>query len=212
MRFSIIFVIAIGVFGIAKAEKTPQSILDALRKDLHSMQADFIQYQEIENGGREDENSGQVWLQSPDKFRWLYQQPLEQLIVADGQQVWVYDEDLEQVTVKKQDNELNPIYVIINDQLSNEHYDIKLETSVQGVDWISLTPKKPSQEVKTVWLAIKDDKLHRIKVINTMQQTLMFEFSQVVKNPQLAKDLFTFTPPEGVDVIHTYDNQQGGEF
>jgi chaperone LolA len=71
------------------------------------LQAQFKQYELIEDGRKVDENSGSVWMQSPDLFRWHYKTPYEQLIVADGEQVWVYDEDLQQVTVKSQENNLS---------------------------------------------------------------------------------------------------------
>jgi outer membrane lipoprotein carrier protein len=126
---------------------------------------------------------------------------VEQLIVADGQQVWVYDEDLEQVTVKDQNNQLNPIYVIINDELSNQHYDIAYELSSHGIDWVSMTPKTPSEEVRAVWLALEDKLVKQIKVFNQFDQVMVFEFYQIERNPEMAQDLFSFIPPEGVDVV-----------
>ncbi|MFC3193810.1 outer membrane lipoprotein chaperone LolA [Marinicella sediminis] len=183
------------------ADPDPHKLLQALRTDLQGLTAAFKQY-ELDEGNRQLEiNTGTVWMQSPDKFRWLYKDPIEQLIVADGEQVWVYDEDLEQVTVKEQDNALNPIYVIINDELSNQHYDINYELSVQGIDWVSLTPKVPSEEVKSVWLALEKNMVKQIKVFNQFDQVMVFEFYQTEKNPKLAADLFSFSPPEGVDVI-----------
>ena len=140
-------------------------------------------------------------MKSPDQFRWLYTDPVEQLIVADGEQVWVYDEDLEQVTVKEQNNELNPIYVIINDELSNLHYNISYELSSHGIDWVSLTPKTPSEEVRSVWLALEDDLVKQIKVFNQFDQVMVFEFYQIKRNPEMSAELFSFTPPEGVDVV-----------
>lgn len=201
------------LFGIAQADQhSAESLLNALRKDLMSLKAKFIQYHVTEDNKKEDENTGHVWLMAPDQFRWHYQTPMEQLIIADGKKVWVYDEDLEQVTVKAQNNQLNPIYVIINESLSEQHYTFKLEASSQGVDWISLTPKDDKAEVKNVWLAIKDNTIHRIKVVNQLEQTLMFEFHEVTKNPELKAGLFQFTPPEGVDVIVEAADQTGGEF
>ena len=121
--------------------------------------------------------------------------------MADGEKVWVYDEDLEQVTVKAQDNDLNPIYVIINDEKSQQHYDIKHEMSRQEIDWISLTPKVRNEEVQTVWLAVHEQTIIQIKVVNQMGQTMVFEFNDIQKNPDMPEDMFTFVPPEGVDVV-----------
>lgn len=179
----------------------PQAILAEVRKDLVSLRADFIQYELTQDEKRLDVNSGLVWMKSPSLFRWEYQQPFEQLIVADGTQVWVYDEDLDQVTVKEQNNNLNPIYVIINDELSKKHYDIVFEMTKDDVDWISLTPKVKSDDVKYVWLAVQNNLVQQIRVFNHFDQIMIFEFDNIKKNQELDEKLFKFDPPEGVDVI-----------
>lgn len=179
----------------------PLKLLAAVRADLSAMQAQFVQYELTADNQKLDINTGEVWMQSPDQFRWQYQDPIEQLIVADGSRVWVYDEDLEQVTVKEQDNQLNPIYVIINDELTEQYYNIKFELNHQNTDWISLTPKTPSEEVKAVWIAMTDDLIKSIKVFNQFDQTMVFEFNQIMRNPELPENHFLFEVPEGVDVI-----------
>ncbi|WP_223787875.1 outer membrane lipoprotein chaperone LolA [Marinicella meishanensis] len=189
----------------AQKQPDPQQLLADLRADLTGLSAQFVQYELGSQGEQIDPNSGMVWMQSPAQFRWHYLQPIEQLIVADGDNVWVYDEDLEQVTVKQQDNELNPIYVIINDEKSQQHYDIRYETQEAGHDWISLTPKNRSEDVKTVWLALADDVVKQIKVHNHFDQTMVFEFTEIKRNPDLTGGLFQFVPPEGVDVIKAVD-------
>lgn len=183
----------------------PNEILAGIRKDLTGIKAEFIQYELLNNNQKADLNSGQVYMQAPAQFRWNYREPVEQLIVADGANVWVYDEDLEQVTVKQQDNQLNPIYVIIDDEKSQQHYNIKHEVRTNGMDWISLTPKQANEEVKTVWLAVKDHMVKQIKVENQFQQTMVFEFHDIERNPKFATDWFKFIPPEGVDVVKAID-------
>lgn len=214
---SIILVVSVCLTTNAFAQtpdnpKDPQILLAEVREGLSTMSAGFTQYEVNEDNKHGEESHGLVWLKAPDQFRWHYKQPIEQLIIADGKQVWVYDEDLEQVTVKKQNNQLNPIYVIINKDLSEQHYDIKFEAESNGASWISLTPKQVSEEVKTVWLALKDKQLSQIKVVNQLDQTMIFEFHGSEKNPQLDGKLFQFTPPEGVDVIQAQSEPLGGEF
>lgn len=183
------------------SQKDPLALLAGMREGLTGLQAHFTQYELVENNQKVDPNSGQVWMQVPALFRWQYVEPIEQLIVADGEKVWVYDEDLEQVTVKAQDNDLNPIYVIINDEKSQQHYHIKHEMSRQDIDWISLTPKVRNEEVQTVWLAVHEQTIIQIKVVNQMGQTMVFEFNDIQKNPDMPEDMFNFVPPEGVDVV-----------
>ncbi|WP_162846764.1 outer membrane lipoprotein chaperone LolA [Marinicella litoralis] len=181
--------------------KDPMVVLAAVRADLSTLKAEFTQYELTQSNKKVDINSGTVWMATPSQFRWQYVDPIEQLIVADGSQVWVYDEDLEQVTVKQQNNNLNPIYVIINDELSQQHYDIRYVTTDKQIDWISLTPREESEDVKYVWLAVENNAISTIKVFNTYDQIMVFEFAQIEKNPDLDQQLFQFTPPEGVDVI-----------
>ncbi len=201
MTFFMLLTLSGALHAEAVEQVDPLALLAEVRKDLDGLQAQFYQYEVTEDNRQVDSNYGTVWMQTPDQFRWHYQNPIEQLIVADGDQVWVYDEDLEQVTVKPQNNELNPIYVIINDELSQQHYDIKFEASSQNIDWISLTPKQSSEEVKTVWLGLKANNIKTIKVVNHFGQTMVFEFSEVQRNPKFAPGLFAFEPPEGVDVV-----------
>ena len=191
----------------AEVKPDPQQILDVVRQDLSTLVADFYQYELMEGNTRQEENIGMVWMAAPDKFRWHYKKPYEQLIVADGEKVWVYDEDLEQVTVKAQSNNLNPIYVILNKDLSTQHYDMRYEILDKDKHWISLTPKEPSEEVKEVWLGVVENELQTIKMINPFEQTLVFEFTKMKRNGDVPAELFVFTVPEGVDVIENHENQ-----
>ncbi|MCF6300388.1 MAG: outer membrane lipoprotein chaperone LolA [Proteobacteria bacterium] len=165
------------------------------------LKADFIQYELKEDNSRIDENRGSVWMSAPNKFRWHYLLPMEQLIIADGDKVWVYDEDLEQVTVKPQDNELNPIYVLINGDKSDHYYETKYESSEGAGTWISMTPTKRSDEVKTVWLKIENKQLKTIKLVNHFDQVIVFEFKNIERNVKIPDEMFHFEVPKGVDVI-----------
>lgn len=191
-----------------KQAQRGKDLLNSVKTDLQAVKADFVQYELLQSGEKKDFNSGLVWLQSPNQFRWEYRKPIQQLIVADGKMVWVYDEDLEQVTIKEQDNKLNPIYVIINQELSERHYQIRFEKQQDELQWISLTPKQNSEEVKQVWLAIKDKNVEQIKVINPFEQVMVFEFSNIKRNPSVKKKLFSFKPPKDVDIIYSGDKQQ----
>ncbi|MCX7544662.1 outer membrane lipoprotein chaperone LolA [Marinicella gelatinilytica] len=213
MKKALILLVCVFAAGLTLAQSDndnaidnkAQDILSELRQDLSALQAEFKQYELSQDGHADDKNSGTVWMQAPDFFKWHYKEPFEQLIVADGEQVWVYDEDLQQVTVKPQNNNLNPIYVIINEELSTRYYHIAYEGEQQDLSWVKLTPKETSDEVKSVMLGIKNKQLHRIHVNNQLDQTLVFEFSDLKRNPTLSKDTFQFTPPEGVDVVEAIE-------
>lgn len=185
-------------------------ILDNVRKDLTAMSADFEQYETDANERMSEKSTGKMWLNFPNQFKWEYLSPAPQLIVANGEQVWIYDEDLDQVTIKRQQSTQNPIYILLNKQETEKNYTLEFLASDGTIQWISMLPKVPSDEIKQVWLGIVDDKIRVLKLKNQLDNIVAFEFDNIKKNPQLTDDFFTFTPPEGVDVIS--DNDINGAF
>ncbi len=183
-------------------------LLNNVRKDLISLSADFKQY-EVDPSQRVSEvSTGKMWLNAPNQFKWEYFEPAPQLIVANGQKVWIFDEDLDQVTIKQQDSTKNPIYVLLNKELTETNYTVEnweednnQDNKQAGIDWISLTPKVAGDEIKQVWLGIVGNELKVLKLKNQLDNIVVFEFSNSVKNPELSEDFFTFDPPEGIDII-----------
>ena len=196
------------------SEKEANKLLDKVRKNLLSLSADFEQYEKDVNGNISEKSTGKVWLKAPNQFKWAYKNPVPQLIMADGQEVWIYDEDLEQVTVKKQHSKQNPIYVLLNKKLTEDNYSVSLVPHEKGkkqkIQWVSLLPKTPSDEVKIVWLGITAKKLSVLKLQNQMDNIVIFEFDNMKRNPQLEDGYFTFKIPEGTDIIR--DTAKIGEF
>ena len=191
--------------AIDKSEKAANKLLDKVRKDLISLSADFEQYEIDANAHQTEKSTGNVWLKAPSQFKWKYIKPAPQLIMANGKQVWIYDEDLEQVTIKQQNSKQNPIYVLLNKELTEKNYTVSLLKSNKddkdGVQWIKMLPNKPSDEVKVVWLGIKDKKISALKLQNQLDNIVVFEFNNVKRNPKLAEGFFTFTIPKGIDVL-----------
>jgi len=219
MKFKLslaLFVLMATSVSLAKdnLEKKANKLLDKVRKDLLSLTADFEQYEIDANNIQSEKSTGKVWLKAPNQFKWEYQLPVPQLIMADGKEVWIYDEDLEQVTIKKQKSEQNPIYVLLNKKLTEDNYSLALipkeKAKKQNIDWISMTPKTPSEEVKVVWLGIKDKKLSILKLQNNMDNIVVFKFKNMQRNPDLSEGYFTFEVPEGTDVIR--NTVEIGEF
>ena len=202
--------VLITIFSQVNAESSSQeqakSILQTLRQDLTSLSADF-QQQEIDINQNESEvSSGKVWLNSPNQFRWEYINPAPQLIVANGEQVWIYDEDLEQVTIKPQDSSANPIYVLLDDSKTDKNYQaelIKVSPIEEENDysWIELTPKNQNDEVKQIWLGVEDNMIRVLQIRNQMENNVVFKFSNTTRNPEIKSDLFNFSVPEGTDIL-----------
>jgi len=189
----------------AETKITAEKILDNVRKDLNSLEADFIQYETDANGNKSENSTGKVWLNAPNQFKWEYQKPIPQLIVADGKQVWVYDEDLEQVTIKQQNSKQNPIYVLLNKEQTQKHYTLSLIEKTGAdkdtVQWIKMLPKKPNDDVKVVWLGVDANNLVSLKLQNQMDNIVVFEFLNVKRNPILKSDFFIFNVPEDIEIL-----------
>ncbi|MCF6288838.1 MAG: outer membrane lipoprotein chaperone LolA [Proteobacteria bacterium] len=201
-------------FAQATPESEANKLLDNVRKDLVSLHADFSQYEIDINGKFTEKQYGKVWLSSPNKFKWQYLKPIPQLIIASGTQLWIYDADLEQVTIRKQDNKQNPIYVLLNKQATEKNYKVSLvaqdQESKDKTQWIKMLPNKPSDEVKVVWLGIENNNLTSLKLQNQMDNTVVFEFKNITKNPKLEESFFTFDIPKGTDIIR--NSAPVGEF
>jgi len=212
-----ILLILVLVTSIAFAKDDPANeaieLLDKVRKDLISLSADFEQYEINAVEVMSEKSTGKVWLKAPNQFKWEYQKPIPQLIIASGEKVWIYDEDLEQVTIKRQNNKQNPIYVLLNKEQTEANYTIVMEqkeADANEIKWIQLLPKAPSDEVKIVWLGVENNNLTVLKLKDQLDNIVVFEFNNIKRNPKVGKDFFEFEIPKGTDVLSEID--QVGEF
>ena len=178
---------------------TPSDFFDG----LHALQADFTQSVFDETGQELERSSGQMYMQRPGKFRWEYREPYSQLIVADGERVWLYDRDLEQITVRRIGVALSsaPLAMLGDEVPLATAFTITALGQRDGLDWFRLQPKQQDSEVTFIRLGFKGSVLHTIEAEDSLRRLTRLELSQTQRDPKLAADLFTFTPPPGVDVI-----------
>jgi outer membrane lipoprotein carrier protein len=145
-----------------------------------------------------------VALAAPRLFRWEYVKPYEQLIVADGQRVWVYDPDLQQVTRRAQGTEEqnSPLAALIDPSRLDRDYVIKEAGSADGLEWLALSPKNDSEAgFQSARLGFDAQGLAIMQVVDALGQKTRIKFSGWQRNPVFAKATFQFTPPKGVDVV-----------
>jgi len=168
-----------------------------------SFQADFRQLSSNSAGDRTTESGGTLYLQKPGRFRWDYRKPDEQLIVSDGEKVWLYDVQLEQVTVKTLDESLSttPALLLAGKSTITDGFTVTGLGNRDGIDWLQLTPKRSDTDFVEFRLGFASGELKVMELKDKLQQSTRIEFSHVRRNPQLAAGLFTFVPPAGVDVI-----------
>ena len=172
---------------------------------LKGLDGKFEQKVFTTNGKLKEDSTGTVALSAPRLFRWEYQKPNPQLIVADGDHVWVYDPDLEQVTVKNQSREeaQSPLTVLIDPAELDRRYVLGDAGTSDGMKWISLEPKKKGEdaEFKVAMLGFDGDNLRSMQLTDNLGQRTQILFSDWRRNPVFAKGTFEFTPPKGVDIV-----------
>jgi len=142
-------------------------------------------------------------LERPGKFRWDYKLPYPQHIVADGQRIWFYDVDLEQVTVKSQLDALadTPATLLSGETLPEDKYLLTDIPSQDGLSWVELTPKDVDSNFQTITLAFDKQGLNQMIMKDSFEQQTRLVFSQTSENTELPANAFVFTPPTGIDVV-----------
>jgi outer membrane lipoprotein carrier protein len=173
---------------------------------LEGLQADFTQTLSDRTGQVTDESSGTLAIKRPNRFRWDYRNPHEQVIVSDGARVWVYDSDLEQVTVRKLDLALSstPAMLLSGDGALTDNFNVTEATEREGVLWVRLEPKRNDTDFKSVRLGFASGKPQDLKFMelaDKLGQTTLLEFSKLERNPALDASRFVFNVPVGADVI-----------
>ena len=163
--------------------------LQAFSHDLKGLQGQFSQQVLDSTGKLKEESSGTVALSAPRQFRWEYQRPYQQVIVADGSKVWVYDPDLQQVTVRPQGEEEqnSPLTALIDPSKLDVQYDVSEEAAPRdGLEWLSLTPKVDTEaSFQIASLGFNGNMLVRMEVTDTLGQHTRISFTNLKRNPGL---------------------------
>ena len=177
--------------------------LRAFVADTKSARADFAQTVESRSGRRPQRSSGSFLFERPGKFRWTYQKPYAQLIVGDGDKLWIYDQDLNQVTVKKLGQALgdSPAALLAGDNVMEKNFVLKDQSSEAGLEWVEATPRAKEGSFEWVRLGFKDELPLVMQVKDSFGQTTTLRFSRFERNPRLDPGLFRFVPPKGADVV-----------
>jgi outer membrane lipoprotein carrier protein len=194
--------VGLGVSQAAFAE-TARDRLEAFSNGLVGLSGRFEQRTLTPDGDLQEESKGTLALRAPRQFRWQYEDPFAQLIVADGNNIWIYDEDLEQVTVRSQSQEesQSPLTVLID--LSQLDRDFKVQSlpESEGLLWLELKPVAKEPGFKNVRIGLGTTGPQRMSLVDLIENRTEWTFSAWHRNPQLADSAFQFTPPKGVDVV-----------
>jgi outer membrane lipoprotein carrier protein len=179
--------------------------MDTLREfvsDVKSGSADFTQTVTSTDGARKKVSSGSFEFARPDRFRFAYRKPFEQLIVSDGQQVWIHDIDLEQVTVRKTSQALGatPAALLAGAALDKE-FELSAQPRAEGLDWVLAKPRQADSAFQSMRIGFKGKELAAVDILDAFGQRSRLMFTGFVANAALPDATFRFVPPSGVDVI-----------
>ena len=148
-------------------------------------------------------SAGDFAISRPGRFRWDYTEPYEQLILSDGDRLWIYDAELEQASVRTVDAVLatTPAMLLSGDTDISAGYEIVDRGLEDDVMWAELTPRTDEAEFVRLRLGFMYGEIRFMELFDRLGQTTRVEFFDVVRNPVLGDELFNFSPPDGVDVI-----------
>ncbi len=179
--------------------------VDTLRefvRDVKSGQAAFTQTVTSTDGARKKVSSGDFEFTRPNRFRFNYTKPFQQLIVADGQKVWIFDADLNQASSRKVAQALGatPAALLAGASLEPD-FVLAAEASKDGLDWASATPRAKEGAFQSMRVGFRGRELVAVEVTDSFGQRSRLDFTRFNANAPVAAERFRFVPPAGADVI-----------
>jgi outer membrane lipoprotein carrier protein len=190
---------------LAAATSAQADAVDTLRefvRDVKSGQATFTQTVTSADGKRTKTSSGEFEFARPDRFRFAYSKPFEQLIVADGAKVWMYDPELNQASSRRLAQAIGatPAALLAGSSLDAD-FNLKPEASSGGLDWALATPKAKDGAFQSMRVGFRGKQLAAVEITDSFGQRSRLEFGRFNGNAPVADARFRFVPPAGADVI-----------
>ncbi|ALQ51756.1 outer membrane lipoprotein chaperone LolA [Nitrosomonas ureae] len=173
-------------------------------QETRTVRAKFSQTLYDKNSRAIQESTGTMQFERPEKFRWAYEEPYEQLIVGNGTQVWFYDHDLNQVTIRQFSIAIgsSPAALLAGSSTIEDNFEL-VELGMQNeMEWLEATPKSKESAFEFIQMGFSPEGALKIMALrDNFGQTTLLSFSELDKNPTLPPDLFKFIPPDNADVI-----------
>ena len=196
----------VALCGVFLAQPVQAGAIDRLHRFLETTQtlrADFAQMVVAKNGRAPQQSIGVMMILRPGKFRWQIEKPYEQLLVGDGEKIWIYDPDLRQVTVKKMDAALGstPAALLIGAGKLEESFELRELDDREGMGWLEATPISAESGFEKLQLGFLGEELKAMELYDNFGQTTSLVFINIQRNIALPSSNFHFEPPEGTDVI-----------
>ena len=175
----------------------------AFVRHTQSARADFEQKVHDRAGRLTQESKGSFVFQRPGLFRWTYAKPVDQVIVGDGQRVWIHDRDLNQVTVRKLSNALGstPAALLAGSADIEKAFELSDAGAKDGLEWLEAKPREREAGFERVRMGFDAENLRAMELLDHFGQTTRLQFSNLRRNPKVDKSEFRFEPPKGADVL-----------
>ncbi|MFZ1538192.1 MAG: outer membrane lipoprotein chaperone LolA [Chromatiaceae bacterium] len=188
---------------IVMAAPSGETRLKDYLKGLNTLTSEFRQYTLSADGGRMIESEGTFYLQRPGRFRWEYRAPMEQVIVADGDRVWLHDIELDQISHQSQAKALDgtPAQLLASNEPIERHFEISTWDPGDGREWVELQPKDPDGQVKRIRIGFIGEALDTLLMEDSFGQITRFSFLDTKRNPKLDPKLFKLDRPIGGDFL-----------
>ncbi len=172
-------------------------------QNIQSASADFHQVVTDKQGHKTQDVTGVMQLQKPNKFRWDYNKPFVQQIIGDGEKIWLFDPELNQVTVRSFTKAAgsSPAALLAGGKEMERSFVIKDASRKGTLEWVLAVPKIGETGFERLFLGFKGDALMEMELHDSFGNRTAIQFINVVRNPKLSADLFKFTPPRDADVL-----------
>jgi len=172
-------------------------------KNTRTLKAEFAQAVIAKNGRKPQQSSGILAISRPGKLRWEIQKPYPQLVVSDGEKIWIHDPELQQVTVRKAGQAIggSPAALLSGSNELEKNFTLKEAGDSEGLAWVEATPKATDSGFEKVRLGFAGNDLKAMELQDSFGQTTLIRFSKIERNPALPAASFKFVPPAGVDVV-----------
>lgn len=211
MRALVAACLLLAAYPVAAGEAMER--LQAFTEDLETFSAGFVQTLYDENQEPVQRSEGVAWLERPGLFRWEYREPYTQVIVADGERLWIYDADLEQVTVRETGQALAtaPIMLLSGEAPLDEQFEMRELGEREGLQWVELRPKVQDTDFERIFLGLDEDTLRVMELRDRFDQATQIRFHHIELDAEIDASRFEFTPPEGVDVVGPAAGEGAGQ-
>jgi len=191
------------VFSNGVYADTESNELDKFLEGLETLTASFDQTLLNQYGEELEKSFGVAKFRRPGMFHWAYSDPYVQYLISDGVNLWIYDEDLEQVSIRNISTiiEDSPAAILSGDIDINAHYIVLEGEGADDIEWLELTPRDLESQYSLIRMGFRQGQLLSMVLFDNLGQITQIKLLDIKRNTPMELELFQFTPPEGVDVI-----------